>query len=1530
MSQLDALRLSENLRQRMLDFALDDNFTRDRRLAEICRLIWGGPPSEGGLISELWVEGAFPSKSSDYTLDDLVSAGKFDARLRDILNTSAAMPSERKLYTHQYEAIERAQSETGERPSIVVTAGTGAGKTEAFLLPLLDDLYRNPPDDERGAKCVILYPMNALVNDQVDRLYEWLKGQNQVTLFHFTSETPENRLRADQQGVPEWEPCRMRTRQQARGLEDLHGNPIDRESPGPTPDIVITNYSMLEYMLCRPQDAAFFGPSLRTVVLDEAHLYTGTLAAEITLLLRRLMLRCGVESKDVLQFATSATLGTGDVEELRVFASQVFSKPSDLVRVIEGELTKAELAPLAPPSTNPTVGEIVRTKWTDNSTLVELPDGTQELASMEKDTCEKLRASLNSLVSSEHLVNLDADERRTAVILHGALSAAPLIHKLQEALGNGKPVTLEGIGAELFGSKAEESTRAAAALLQIAASARLEPRSYPLVPHRLHNLIRPTDGLTVCLNRNCPAPDNLRLEQLGAVAAGYQEVCEHCDCSMLALYRCQNCGEWLLAGREKDGALIPVTHKTPETLLLSVAHSSTSKYTEYINPANGEYCGSSAAYTLPLNKQSQCPNCNESRDGIRPFYSGTPLTLSLATETLLSEMPEFPAAGKGSVSWLPAGGRRLLVFSDSRREAARLGILLTNQHEQQLVRSAILEVIQTSPIGDSDTLEFLRGQIEQLTDTLNDSTLPVGIRRLQEYQLQQLKEQLIQLTAGGSIKDWAKQLENLDAISQLLDRPSSGSHRASDWKQLSWEDNAKAVKKQADQILGKEFARVMGGDTTLEALGLVEVTYPGLNTMDCPPQFIGTLPTESMRAPLRECWADILASMCDTLRADGAVTLGEEFDEDHDINSGPVGLWASATNGDGPRRLVRFVGASQRQRRRRFAAEVLRRIGFTDSSLIDSKSQELLQACFDQLREAAISNKISWIEVGDRQVAGGGAVPAIRLAFKELGLRRPPNLYRCKVTGRVWHRSVMGCAPNAGSFGTLERVTESDLDNDSRLGRRRREYRDSPIFRMGLWSEEHSAQLDPRENRRLQDLFKSGVRNILSATTTLELGIDIGGLNGILMSNVPPGKANYLQRAGRAGRRADGSSIVATFARPRPFDREVFGRVGDYLDQDLRKPMVFLDRERVVRRHLNSFLLNEFFSPATSQGQTGAMDAFGTMGDVCGVPRVPHWQPGMPKPMPIPTGQQSISDRFLAFVARVKSEGEPDYGFRVATLLHETAVKDEPHDGWEDMIQRVANQFTEAIEDWRREYNPLLKAWVETEDQRQATAIRYQLSALYDLTVIEALADRQFLPHYGFPINVQKLRVISPDGRQRNRVRVEDQFRLERNSLLALREYVPGSKLLVGGKLVTSHGLLKHWTGAEIDNFIGLRGRYTWCVNDHFYYWHTSETVKSCPICGEPAKKTPSQFMFPKHGFSGAAWDAPKWSTNIESVGEPRAEANTFTYDSDPDNKYSTATDFGGIKELSAYYKEDGELIVYTPRSKATGFRHLPEVRVRG
>ncbi len=160
-------------------------------------------------------------------------------------------------------------------------------------------------------------------------------------------------------------------------------------------------------------------------------------------------------------------------------------------------------------------------------------------------------------------------------------------------------------------------------------------------------------------------------------------------------------------------------------------------------------------------------------------------------------------------------------------------------------------------------------------------------------------------------------------------------------------------------------------------------------------------------------------------------------------------------------------------------------------------------------------------------------------------------------------------------FGSDSRGGE--LDHDPRVGRQRRELKESQVFSVALWAEEHSAQLTSAENRWIQDLFKMGARNILSSTTTLELGIDIGGLNAALMSNVPPGKANYLQRAGRAGRRADGSSIVITYARPRPFDREVFARFGDYMDRSYRRPQTFLDRQRVVRRHGAAFVLGEFF-----------------------------------------------------------------------------------------------------------------------------------------------------------------------------------------------------------------------------------------------------------------------------------------------------------------------------------------------------------------
>jgi DEAD/DEAH box helicase domain-containing protein len=253
MSQLDAMTLSKAIRGRLVDFSLDDNYVRDERLRDICQKIWAGVLEYGGLVSDLWVEGAFPAQTVNETLASLVYQGLFHGDLCRHLDQRKAVPRDRPLYEHQREAILRAQSDRGGmKPALVVTAGTGTGKTESFLLPILNDLFTNSRTHEQGVQCLILYPMNALVNDQVDRLYDWLQGQDHLTLFHFTGETPEDAKAADDLGVKPWEQCRMRTRREARGFETHEGKARpDGSTRGPQPDILITNYSMLEYMLCR-------------------------------------------------------------------------------------------------------------------------------------------------------------------------------------------------------------------------------------------------------------------------------------------------------------------------------------------------------------------------------------------------------------------------------------------------------------------------------------------------------------------------------------------------------------------------------------------------------------------------------------------------------------------------------------------------------------------------------------------------------------------------------------------------------------------------------------------------------------------------------------------------------------------------------------------------------------------------------------------------------------------------------------------------------------------------------------------------------------------------------------------------------------------------------------------------------------------------------------------------------------------------------------------------------------------------------
>ncbi len=570
MSQLDAIALSKSVKQRLVNFALDDHFVQDPQLRQACNNLWSSPPQSGGLQSDLWIEGAFPARSSEESLQTLVQQKQFDADLCNHLDKRKVIPRARPLYEHQYASIIAAQEDYPDqaRPALVVTAGTGAGKTESFLLPILNELFQSPTSHEEGVQCIILYPMNALVNDQVDRLYDWLQGQRRLTLFHFTGETPEDKERANKDNIPPWEDaCRMRTRQEARGLETHDGKSINlSETPrGPVPDILITNYSMLEYMLCRPQDAPFFGKALKAIVLDEAHLYTGTLAAEITLLLRRLLERCGVQSEHILQIATSATIGEKVSGELESFAATLFTKRKELARVIRGRSAEIPFPAQKPPRHTATFTGIAQHVWDDQPTIKLDQQSLPELV-VDAQQCSDLAQDMRLLVA-ENVVqqSLLQAENVVAAFLYRTLSHAPLIQHIADLLWKHQRMPLRELAQTLWNTDAEDAMRATLFLLQIGASARLKSTDYPLLPHRLHMLVRPTNGLTLCINPTCTGDPRLQLSDFGCISEGQRDHCDYCHSAMLSLYRCENCGSWLIAGlyNTDHTHLKPVPYQEP-------------------------------------------------------------------------------------------------------------------------------------------------------------------------------------------------------------------------------------------------------------------------------------------------------------------------------------------------------------------------------------------------------------------------------------------------------------------------------------------------------------------------------------------------------------------------------------------------------------------------------------------------------------------------------------------------------------------------------------------------------------------------------------------------------------------------------------------------------------------------------------------------------------------------------------------------------------------------------------------------------
>ena len=287
------------------------------------------PGTPGAWLADPVFEPTFGWQESTETMSSLAGGNLLHQHLAKVMQSPPsdlaqeyAFPGNRHPFTHQLAAWEILNRE--EPQSLVVTSGTGSGKTECFLVPVLNHLAKeiDAGEDPEGVRALFIYPLNALINSQQNRLDAWTDGfGGQIRHCLYTGALENERRSTDPQ---------------------YKGQVIDRKSLRTSPpQMLVTNATMLEYMLIRTDDEPILQKSagkLRWIILDEAHTHIGSQAAEMALLLRRVMLAFQVKPQDVRFVATSATFGSDakTIENLRKFLADIGGVDPDQVHVVQG------------------------------------------------------------------------------------------------------------------------------------------------------------------------------------------------------------------------------------------------------------------------------------------------------------------------------------------------------------------------------------------------------------------------------------------------------------------------------------------------------------------------------------------------------------------------------------------------------------------------------------------------------------------------------------------------------------------------------------------------------------------------------------------------------------------------------------------------------------------------------------------------------------------------------------------------------------------------------------------------------------------------------------------------------------------------------------------------------------------------------------------------------------------------------------------------------------------------------------------
>lgn len=702
----------------------------------------------------------------------------------------------RPLFTHQRDALEAAVA--GQ--NLVIATGTGSGKTESFLLPVFNRILEEAekewqaaadalqpgrfnerlgwqcnrsPSRPPGVRALVLYPTNALVNDQMSRLRCYLSDPGAMAWQHnnlrgnfiyfgqYTSASlspgapSRSKARAAEEALGaadrlvqrlEHEAAGVASPDQARALRLLKSGRLPRTGtpemllrwdmqPFP-PDVLVTNYSMLGYMLLRPIEAEIFDTTaawlsadeghVLTIVLDEAHTYTGARGTEVAFLIRRLRARLGARPDQVRVIATSATIGASPAElaEAQRFVGDLMDVDPSSVAPVRPSLSPR---PTIPPS-------------------VPEAEACARYFDARKAGEDEEQACLVELFGSGDPNDLFRTMRAWGAYGRcgfGASSAKPFA-EFSRALWDG------------LGLTPEDETRATAGFLALATYARPDPDAPPLLPTRLHMWFRQLPGLWACLNPTCGAGAG----PLGRLQASPDPWCE-CGSRVLEFYTCRVCGLAFVAGfpdpiteqlwpfaiddrgREEDLAFFcveaPVPSEAPSGWIDPASTLPTQA--ESGRPVYAHSFGQNATPRPTINAlwspaPSSCPRCetrtSSSRAAVenhrgKGFGSLVQLSeVSFRTQEGRAPAPDGPPSSQATNNPFarrsrdeprqprssPTGSRKLLVFSDGRQLAARLAVELEHGHSRTVFRQLIVRT--TAGSRDPISMDDLRERVFRL------------------------------------------------------------------------------------------------------------------------------------------------------------------------------------------------------------------------------------------------------------------------------------------------------------------------------------------------------------------------------------------------------------------------------------------------------------------------------------------------------------------------------------------------------------------------------------------------------------------------------------------------------------------------------------------------------------------------------------------------------------------------------------------------------------------------------------------------